>query len=81
MGEVDKRGKLDEDMFSYHITKDDRILLYWHDKLVKILAAKQSQKFLGQIASANDDKEIQLIMAKVTGNFKRGNEREGKSKR
>ncbi|PGZ09109.1 hypothetical protein COE30_09830, partial [Bacillus cereus] len=31
--------------------------------------------FLNKINYANNDKEKQLIMAKITGNFKRGNER------
>lgn len=78
MGEVDKRGKLDEEFFSYQVTKDERVLLYWHDKLVKTLAGKQAKTFLAKIDAADSEKDAQLILAKATGNFKHGNEREGK---
>lgn len=80
MGKIDKRGKLDEEIFSYQATKSGRVLLYWQGKLIKTLAGKQAQKFLRQIDAANTDKELQLIMAKATGNFKHGNERMGKKK-
>ena len=74
MGEVDKRGKLDEEPFSYKVSKDKKVFLYWHDKLVMILKEKDSKKFLERIENA-ELKEAQLIMAKITGNFKHGNEK------
>ena len=39
-----------------------------------MLRRERATKFLERISVA-DKKEAQLIMAKVTGNFKRGNER------
>ena len=39
-----------------------------------VLRRESAMKFLERISVANE-KEAQLIMAKVTGNFKRGNER------
>lgn len=80
MGEVDKRNKLDEEYFSYRVSKDNKVFLFWYDKQVKILVGKESEKFLLKIQSA-DSKEAQLIMAKVTGNFKHGNEKDNKKKR
>lgn len=77
MGEVDKRNKLDEEFFSYKVTKDSKVFLYWYNKQVKILTGKESEKFLARMKEA-DTKEAQLIMAKVTGNFKRGNEKNNK---
>ena len=74
MGEVDKRNKLDEEPFAYKVSKDNKILIYWHGKQVTILNEKESNKFLAQIKNA-DTKGIQLIMAKATGNFKHGNEK------
>jgi hypothetical protein len=74
MGEVDKRGKLEEEPFSYKVSKDKKVFLYWHEKMVMILKEKDSSKFLARIENA-DPKEAQLIMAKVTGNFKHGNEK------
>lgn len=74
MSEIDKRGKLDEAFFSYRETKDGRVMLYWYDKHVKTLAGKEAQKFLAKIYGL-EGKELQLVLAKATGNFKRGNER------
>lgn len=74
MSNIDKRNKLDEEVFSYHATKNGTVLLYWYDKQVKILKGQQAQKFLARIDGL-DGKDAQLVMAKATGNFKRGNER------
>lgn len=79
MGEVDKRNKLDEEPFSYRISKDNKVFIYWHEKQVMILKGKDSEKFLARIENA-DSKEVQLIMAKITGNFKHGNEKNNKKK-
>ena len=72
---IDKRGKLDEGVFSYQATQDGRVLLYWVGRHVKTLAAKDAQKFLNAIDACATEKAAQLVMAKATGNFKRGNER------
>ncbi|MFB5761747.1 hypothetical protein [Paenibacillus medicaginis] len=75
---IGKRGRLEEEVFSYRSTKDQKVILYWQGRQVMILQGKDSEKFLQRIATANDSKEEQLIMAKVTGNFKRGNEKQAK---
>lgn len=72
---VDKRGKLDEGFFSYQTVKDGRVMLYWYQRHVKTLNGKEAQKFLSAINSCETEKDAQLVMAKATGNFKRGNER------
>lgn len=71
---VDRRGKLDEDVFSCRITKDGKVFLSWHGKQVTILSGKRAADFIAAIGGASD-KEAQLLMAKATGNFKHGNER------
>lgn len=80
MTEQDKRGKLEEEFFEYQVTKDNKVLIYWCDKLVVTLAGKQATKFLRQIGGL-EGVEAQLVLARFTGNFKRGNERLGKNKR
>ncbi len=77
MGEIDKRNKLDEEFFSYKVSKDNKIFIFWYEKQVKILIGKESEKFLAKIEKTNA-KEAQLIMAKATGNFKHGNEKDNK---
>lgn len=80
MSEVDKHNKLDEEPFSYNISKDNKVFIYWNGKQVTILNGKDSDRFLVRIKNA-DPKQVQLIMAKVTGNFKRGNEKNNKNKK
>ena len=74
---VDKRNILDKEPFSYKITKDKKVFLYWHEKQVTILRGKESERFIANIKNV-DIKEAQLIMAKITGNFKHGNEKDNK---
>lgn len=70
-----KQLPVTEEQFDYLVTKDQKVLIYWHNKLVTTLAGAQAKKFLRQITDENE----QLIMARFTGNFKRGNERQGKN--
>ncbi|MBE6082778.1 hypothetical protein EQM13_15470 [Acidilutibacter cellobiosedens] len=80
MDNIDKRNKLDEEVFSYKVSKDNKVFIFWHKKQVMILKNRESEKFLSKM-SKSSAKESQLIMAKITGNFKRGNERiKGKTK-
>jgi hypothetical protein len=73
---VDKRNKLDEPVFSYRVSKDGKVFIYWHGKQVTILKNAAAQKFISKITDLDDPQgEAQLAMAKATGNFKRGNER------
>ena len=74
MGDIDKRNRLDDEVFSYRVTKDNKVFLFWHGKQVKTLKGMSALKFLEEIEGA-EGKDAQLIMASLTGNFKRGNER------
>ncbi len=74
MTEVDKRNKLDKEVFTYRAGKDGKVFLSWKGKEIKILKGSEAAKFLSKIDGL-DHKEAQLVMAKATGNFKHGNER------
>ena len=74
---VDRRGILDEEVFTYRVTKDGKVFISSHGRHVTTLAGKQADAFVAKISGA-DDKSTQLIMAKATGNFKHGNERVAK---
>ena len=74
MENIDKRNKLKEEFFSFKVSKDKKIFIYWFEKQIMILKGKESEKLLEKIKRA-DSMEIQLALAKVTGNFKRGNEK------
>lgn len=60
--------------FSYTLHKNEKVLLYWQNKQVMVLKGQKAAKFTAKIAHLNPD-EIRMHIAKLTGNFKRGNER------
>lgn len=74
MSNIDKRGKLQEEPFMFRETKDGRVLIYWHGKQITVLKGKVASKFLKDILPA-DSMQAQLVMARITGHFKHGNER------
>ncbi len=76
---IDKRGKLEDEVFSYRITKDKKVFIAWHGKQVTILKGNKAEDFIADIADA-EGKEAQLIMARATGNFKHGNEKMNKNR-
>ncbi|AJH18715.1 hypothetical protein P4U03_01040 [Bacillus mycoides] len=75
MKKTDKRNRLDDMMFHYRVTKNNIVLIEYYGKQIIILKGNDAEKFLNKINRASNEKEKQLIMAKITGNFKRGNER------
>lgn len=62
--------------FTYRAQKDGTVRIARTGRVVTTLAGKDAVRFLARVATA-DDTEAQLIMAKATGNYKRGNERRG----
>jgi len=74
MDQRDKRNRFDHEVFSYRATKDGKVFLFWQGKQVKVLRGQVAQKFLRDVVVVGLQ-EAQLMMAKITGNFKRGNTR------
>lgn len=75
MDNTDKRNRLDEAPFQYRVNKDQSVFIEHEGKRVKILKGREAEKFIKNMNAAENDKAVQLVMAKITGNFKRGNER------
>jgi len=76
---TDQRHRLEAEVFSYQVTKDQRVRLFFEGKEIKTLAGNEAMKFMAKISGVNDI-EAQLILAKATGNFKHGNEKNNKQK-
>ncbi len=72
--EIDKRHLLKQGVFSYRANKDGKVFISWHGKQIMTVKGEQAKKFLDKLEGL-DHLEAQLVMAKITGNFKRGNER------
>ena len=60
--------------FAWASTKDGRVRISWRGRVVTTLAGASAVRFLEQVEGVDWEDE-QLLMARATGNFKRGNER------
>ncbi|MFP7298678.1 hypothetical protein [Neobacillus niacini] len=82
MSGIDKRNRLSEEPFTYQTTKKGTIVIYYKGKQIKILKDSEAANLISKINEVEGNQtEVQLLLAKVTGNFKRGNEKLGKNKR
>ncbi|MGE7694642.1 hypothetical protein ACQKNC_11050 [Lysinibacillus sp. NPDC094177] len=82
MSKIDKRNRLNEEPFDYQITKKGTVVIYYEDKQIKIIEDKEAESLISRIKEVEDNiTALQLLLAKITGNFKRGNEKIGKNKR
>lgn len=63
--------------FSFLERADGSIVIRYHDAPVTLLRGRSAERFATRMASA-DATAAQQLMARTTGNFKRGNERHGK---
>ncbi|MFL8935398.1 hypothetical protein ACKA06_01245 [Rossellomorea oryzaecorticis] len=74
MSNIDKRNRLEESPFTYREMKNGMVFIDYEGKQVRILKGKEADRFIKRVKMAGSEKEKQLVMAKITGNFKRGNE-------
>ncbi|MEH7225164.1 hypothetical protein V7112_15250 [Bacillus sp. JJ1566] len=82
MSEIDKRNRLSEEPFTYQITKKGMVMVYYDGKQIKLIKDREAYRLIAKIKEVEDDKtKVQLLLAKITGNFKRGNEKLGKNKK
>lgn len=65
---------LEDEPFSYRATADGRVMIAWNGRTARTLTGARAARFLAAVDGA-DPERCQLEMARVTGNFKRGNER------
>lgn len=71
----DRRNILFDEMpFSYKLVKDKKAIVYYKGKEVFTAVSKDYNK-LQRVIAMDNAYELQLFLAKITGNFKRGNER------
>lgn len=73
-GETDARGRLTEDPFDFRETKAGELIISRGGRVVVPLGGKRAEALLKSIEKA-DEAGAQLLLAKATGNYKRGNER------
>ena len=75
LGDVmDKRKKLEEDIFSYKFYKNNKVFIYFQSKEIMILKGLKAKELLRELENATLY-DIQYYLATITGNFKHGNEK------
>ena len=70
---IDQRGRLAAQPFEVKLA-GEAALVYFRGRLVRTLVGADAAKLRAAIA---EDGDVQLLVARLTGNFKRGNERSG----
>lgn len=70
---VDRRGKLTDEPFDVQVAKD-KVLITFRGRIVRTLTGADADAIRDAVAS-RDEAAVQLLVARKTGNFKRGNER------
>ncbi len=73
-GAMKPPGPLDSEPFDFRETKGGLVQISYLGKVVTSLTGKEAARFLARAAGL-DSPGLQRLMAKATGNFKRGNER------
>lgn len=57
------------------VTRDDRVLVSYEGRQVVTPAGSEALGVIGALERAGDENARRLVLARATGNFKRGNER------
>jgi len=60
--------------FTWRVTADARVLVGRGGKQVVVVAGARGARLAAQLATA-DDEQAQQLLARATGNYKRGNEK------
>ena len=60
--------------FSYRVQKNGVVRIFWEGRCVKTLGGARGGELTRKLAEAREE-EVQELLQRATGNFKRGNER------
>ena len=64
---------LEKDPFRYRITKDGRVLVSRGGRLIVTVAGAKAERLVALLGA--DEPSDQQLLARATGNYRRGNER------
>jgi hypothetical protein len=74
----DKRNiLLDEKPFDYKLIKEGKAIITYKGKAISTIAGKDYNKLV-RVPALDNVYELQLFLAKTTGQFKHGNEKDNK---
>jgi hypothetical protein len=61
--------------FEYVVQRGGDVVITHHGKRATVLRGPRALEFVGEVEAASDEVSAQQVMARWTGNYKRGNER------
>jgi hypothetical protein len=61
--------------FAYEVRKSGDVLVTHHGRQAAVLRGRAAERFLADVGR----RDPQQVMARVTGNYRHGNERQGRS--
>lgn len=73
-GASDQRGRLVSDPFDYRIAKDGAVVVSRGGRPVTTVGGRDAGR-LAAVLQRADDVTTQHVLARITGDYKRGNER------
>lgn len=68
---------LNDKPFSYKLMKDNKAQISYKEKAVSIITGKEYNKLV-RVIQLDNVYELQLFLAKITGQFKHGNEKDNR---
>lgn len=71
---TDRRGRLGDDPFDFSVTKAGLVSITRGGRIVMTLGGDAADRLRKKLAES-DENGTQLVLAKATGNYRRGNER------
>ena len=72
---MDARGQLESEQFAWRTTKDGTVFVTHEGRPAATVRGPAATTLLAKLRAAPDAREEQLVLARITGNFKHGNER------
>ncbi|WP_173922073.1 hypothetical protein [Agromyces sp. Marseille-P2726] len=69
----DERGRLLSDPFDYRVTKQGGVIVYRGGRQVMSVGGQDAARLVAALQRA-DDSQAQHLLARASGNYRRGNE-------
>lgn len=66
---------LAQDPFAYRATKSGKLIVSRGGRRVSVIAGEKARRLQSRLGTATSAEEEQQLLAKATGNYRRGNER------
>lgn len=63
--------------FDFRVDKSGAVRIFWGGRCVTVVRGDDARKLAAKLTAAGDA-EVQGLLQRATGNFKRGNERKGR---